>query len=55
MQQLTICLWLDRQAEGAAEFYTALIPNSKIGKIQRYGNDAAMACMLKMQKLDIAE
>lgn len=43
MKGLTTCLWLDRQAEEAAEFYTALIPNSKIGKVQRYGKAGAEA------------
>lgn len=37
MKQLTPCLWFDSQAEEAAEFYTAIFKNSKIGKITRYG------------------
>jgi predicted 3-demethylubiquinone-9 3-methyltransferase (glyoxalase superfamily) len=30
-------LWFDNQAEEAANFYTAIFPNSKITKISRYG------------------
>jgi len=36
-QKISPCLWFDRQAEEAARFYTAIFPNSKIGKISRYG------------------
>src|ERR1700752_1384209 len=31
------CLWFGHQAEEAAEFYTSIFKNSKIGKIARYG------------------
>jgi predicted 3-demethylubiquinone-9 3-methyltransferase (glyoxalase superfamily) len=34
--QITSCLWFDNQAEEAAQFYTAIFPNSKIGQIARY-------------------
>ncbi|MHB0972504.1 MAG: VOC family protein [Thermoanaerobaculia bacterium] len=37
MQKITPCLWFDGQAEEAAKFYTSIFPNSKIGKIARYG------------------
>jgi predicted 3-demethylubiquinone-9 3-methyltransferase (glyoxalase superfamily) len=30
-------LWFDTQAEEAANFYVSIFPNSKIGKIARYG------------------
>ncbi|HEV3137325.1 MAG TPA: VOC family protein [Pirellulales bacterium] len=30
------CLWFDGQAEEAANFYTSIFENSKIGKISRY-------------------
>ncbi len=30
-------LWFDTQAEEAAKFYCSIFPNSKIGKIARYG------------------
>ncbi len=33
------CLWFDAQAEEAAEFYTSLFPNSKPGKIMRFGKE----------------
>ena len=33
---LTTCLWFDREAEAAAEFYAGIFPNSKIGTIARY-------------------
>jgi predicted 3-demethylubiquinone-9 3-methyltransferase (glyoxalase superfamily) len=36
-QKITPCLWFDHQAEEAAEFYTAIFRNSKIGNISRYG------------------
>lgn len=32
------CLWFDDQAEEAAKFYTSVFPNSKIGRISRYGD-----------------
>jgi predicted 3-demethylubiquinone-9 3-methyltransferase (glyoxalase superfamily) len=37
MQKITPCLWFDDRAEEAAEFYTAIFPNSKIISISRYG------------------
>jgi len=36
VQKITPCLWFDTQAEEAAEFYTSIFKNSKIGKISRY-------------------
>lgn len=36
-QRITPCLWFDDQAEQAAEFYTAIFPNSKIVNMTRYG------------------
>ena len=30
------CLWFDNEAEPAAEFYTGIFPNSRIGTILRY-------------------
>jgi predicted 3-demethylubiquinone-9 3-methyltransferase (glyoxalase superfamily) len=32
----TTCLWFDGQAEEAAEFYTSVFENSKLGKVGRY-------------------
>src|SRR3954466_8229394 len=37
MPKITPFLWFDTQAEEAANLYTSLFPNSKIGKIARYG------------------
>ena len=37
MQRITPCLWFDGRAEEAAEFYTAIFKDSKVGKIARYG------------------
>jgi predicted 3-demethylubiquinone-9 3-methyltransferase (glyoxalase superfamily) len=37
LQKITPSLWFDDQAEQAANFYTAIFPNSKIGRIVRYG------------------
>lgn len=35
--KITPCLWFDDQAEAAAQFYTSIFRNSKIGHINRYG------------------
>jgi predicted 3-demethylubiquinone-9 3-methyltransferase (glyoxalase superfamily) len=37
MPKTTPWLWFDSQAEEAAEFYTAVFPNSKITDVTRYG------------------
>jgi len=37
MQKLTPCLWFDRNAEEAVQFYTTVFKNSKVGKVSRYG------------------
>jgi predicted 3-demethylubiquinone-9 3-methyltransferase (glyoxalase superfamily) len=36
IQKITPCLWFDDQAEEAAEFYTSVFRNSKIGNVSRY-------------------
>ncbi len=41
MQKLTPFLWFDHQAEEAAQFYTSVFKDSKLGKVMRY--DAASA------------
>jgi predicted 3-demethylubiquinone-9 3-methyltransferase (glyoxalase superfamily) len=41
MQKITPFLWFDDQAEEAANFYTSVFKNSKIGKIAHYGEEAA--------------
>ena len=37
LQKITPCLWFDNEAEPAAQFYTGIFKNSKIGTIARYG------------------
>lgn len=37
MQKITPFLWFDHQAEDAATFYASVFPNSKVGRIVRYG------------------
>ncbi len=37
MNSITPCLWFDNHAEEAAQFYTSVFKNSKIGNISRYG------------------
>jgi predicted 3-demethylubiquinone-9 3-methyltransferase (glyoxalase superfamily) len=39
MQTITPCLWFDGKAEEAATFYTSLLPNSRIDKVQRAPGD----------------
>ena len=41
MQKITPFLWFDDQAEEAVKFYTSIFKNSKVGKILRYGEEAA--------------
>jgi predicted 3-demethylubiquinone-9 3-methyltransferase (glyoxalase superfamily) len=43
MQKITPFLWFDHQAEEAAKFYTTVFRNSKLGRILRYGKEAAKA------------
>ncbi|TKC00159.1 VOC family protein [Pedobacter cryophilus] len=37
--KITPCLWFDGQAEEAANFYTSIFKDSKIGTISRYGKE----------------
>ena len=37
-QTITPFLWFDNQAEEAANFYTSVFKNSKMGKVVRYGD-----------------
>jgi predicted 3-demethylubiquinone-9 3-methyltransferase (glyoxalase superfamily) len=41
MQKITPFLWFDDKAEEAAKFYTSIFKNSKVGKVLRYGEEAA--------------
>jgi predicted 3-demethylubiquinone-9 3-methyltransferase (glyoxalase superfamily) len=43
MKKITPFLWFDTQAEEAAKFYVSVFRNSKIGRITRYGEEAAEA------------
>jgi predicted 3-demethylubiquinone-9 3-methyltransferase (glyoxalase superfamily) len=36
---ITPCLWFDNQAEEAAQFYTSIFRNSRIGTVSRYGKE----------------
>lgn len=35
MSKITPCLWFENEAEEAAEFYVSLLPDSRIGNVQR--------------------
>ena len=37
MQRITPCLWFDDKAEEAAQFYTSILPNSKVLAVTHYG------------------
>ena len=43
MQKITPFLWFDDNAEEAVHFYTSIFKNSKVGKMSRYGEEAANA------------
>ena len=40
MQKIIPFLWFNDQADEAARFYTAIFPNSKIGRTRRYSDGA---------------
>ncbi len=42
MPQTSTCLWFDRQAQDAADYYVSLFPNSRIVATTRYTAGAAM-------------
>ena len=39
MDKNTICLWYDRDAEGAARFYAKTFPNSHVGAVHKAPSD----------------
>lgn len=39
MQKITPFLWFDGKAEEAAKFYTSIFKNSKMGTVNRYGDN----------------
>ncbi|OGJ55534.1 hypothetical protein A3D88_04760 [Candidatus Peribacteria bacterium RIFCSPHIGHO2_02_FULL_52_16] len=41
MQKIYPCLWFDTQAEEAAQFYTSVFKNSKVGQAARYDSEGA--------------
>jgi predicted 3-demethylubiquinone-9 3-methyltransferase (glyoxalase superfamily) len=41
MPKITPFLWFDNQAEEAANFYASIFKDSRIGRIARYGEEAA--------------
>jgi predicted 3-demethylubiquinone-9 3-methyltransferase (glyoxalase superfamily) len=43
MQKISPCLWLDSQAEEAANFYISIFKNSRIMDVAHYGVAAAKA------------
>src|SRR4051812_50193806 len=38
-QKIVPCLWFASEAEEAARYYTGIFPDSKVGKIARYGKE----------------
>ena len=42
MQKTYPMLWFDNQAEEAAQFYVSIFPNSKTGKVAKYGPGAPL-------------
>ena len=38
-QKIIPCLWFDSNAEEAANLYVSLLPDSRIGRILRYGKE----------------
>jgi len=43
MQKIIPFLWFDDQAEEAARFYASVFPDSRVGRVTRYGESAAKA------------
>jgi len=41
MQKITPFLWFNDNAEEAVKFYASIFKDSKIGRIARYGEEAA--------------
>lgn len=41
MPTITPCLWFDDNAEEAVKFYTSIFKHSTIGRVSRYGEEAA--------------
>jgi predicted 3-demethylubiquinone-9 3-methyltransferase (glyoxalase superfamily) len=43
MQKITPLLWFDDKAEEAANFYASIFKDSMVGRVTRYGDEAAKA------------
>src|SRR3990172_9310346 len=43
MQKIISCVWFDNQAEQAANFYSSVFNNTKIGRTARYDKASAQA------------
>ncbi len=41
MPKITNCLWFDKEAEEAVNYYVSVFPNSKIGETSRYDAESA--------------
>ena len=39
LKPIVPCLWFDKKAEEAANFYVSIFPNSSVGTISRYGKE----------------
>jgi len=39
MAKISPCLWFEREAEEAASFYVSLLPDSRVGRVQRSPGD----------------
>jgi predicted 3-demethylubiquinone-9 3-methyltransferase (glyoxalase superfamily) len=39
MSKVTVCLWFEKDAEGAARFYSETFPDSSVGAVQRAPSD----------------
>jgi predicted 3-demethylubiquinone-9 3-methyltransferase (glyoxalase superfamily) len=46
LQKITTCLWFDKQAEEAVNFYTSVFKNSRVGTTARYDETASKAAGL---------
>ena len=42
MRKISPCLWFDKEAEQAMNFYLSVFKNSKAGEVLRYGENAPM-------------
>lgn len=60
MQKIVPCIWFDHTADEAAEFYTSIFPDGRIGKVQRYPTEglpdfqAAMAGLPLVVEFELA-